>query len=577
MKQNTLLKALPVIALLLVFTTLVFFSGKENFPLYHEGERTFNGYSYLKYGNSINHASYPILTHAIAAVPLLFIDVDYPENFTYTNPKVFGQEFFFYYGDNNAKELVFWARIPFILLGILLGIFVFVWAREIFNYKAGLFALTLFSFSPLMIGYTPIVSADMALATYIFITTYFFWKFYKEPRPLFLVLCGIFFGLTILTKLPGIFLLPLFFIIGAIGILTKRPLKKQGSFRTLFLTLFLITMIGGIVFVTVNLNEIHPIYYSEDPLYINSDARSEERLEILIDSIGIENDLMKNSVRFFVTKVPVPAPHFFESLYSVYSFVNTGDDTNFFGHHYTSEAKGVFYFLIFFLKTPLSMLLLLVLAVFFARKYYIHDGLRFDVFFLILPLFLYPLQFLLTKVYGGILYLLPLYPFLFVLLGNVINYTQMKRKWFKWSVILLTATYIVVSLLSFPFYLSFFNSIAGGTENGYNVSLLDFDYYQDLYRFEQYLNENNISEIKVNFAYYSSTLKYQDYNYRFINGSEPQTGFIGVNAGALIGVKERNANDFAWLRQLTPTARVGTFFIYNVTEEDLVNIQDMEN
>ena len=564
--KKSIIKAIPVILLLTIFLFLTLSSSIGNFPLYHEGERVFIGYSYIMYGNSINHAVYPILIHSLAALPIVFLDIDYPDPFLEESPKVFGQRDFLYYGDNDAEQIIFWSHIPFMIIAILFGLLIFIWTKELYNYKAGLFSLTLFTFSPTILAYTPTVGSDMILAFFFFLTSYLFWKLYQKPRPITLFLCGISFGLTILSKPPGIFILLVIFIIGIIGILKKQPLRihKRNPFLTLIAIIFIILWIGGATFITFHLNEIHPIYNSEDPLYYNSGARSEDRLYEIVEGLEI-SEWQKESLTYIVTKVPVPAPHFIEGIYSTSNYLSAGSDTYWFSAHNTDGIKGHYHIIIFLLKNPISFLLLILLASIFIRKHYPKG--KMSNYFLIIPIIIFPLQFIFSESYGGLVYLLPIFPFLFIITGNIINYKQWKRWWFKGTVITLLAIYIFVSLTTFPYYLSYFNSITGGTEEGYQVSLIDFDNYQDLYRLRDYIEENNIEQIKINYSYYSTTLPYQDFDYDYLEPNTPTTGLIAINANALMGLKEQDTDDFAWLKELEPIDRVGTtIFIYNVTE-----------
>lgn len=574
MEKKRLIKIISLFLLLSIFLLLVFFSGKDNFPLYHEGEIMFNGYSYLKYGNSIGQSSYPLVSSSLSALPLLFLNVDYPEDFNYSNPKEFAQEEFLYYIENNAKELIFWSRIPFIVISLILGTFIFIWSNQLYGYKSGILSLVLFAFSPLILAYTPIINADFIMASFMFISTYFFWRFYTEPKKLPLVLCGIFLGLAIGSKIPALILLPIYGIICIIGFYKKKTItfpKKRSYFLNLGIILLILSIISVIIFLTVHLKEIHPIYYADDPLYIHSGTRTEERLTDIINSLPFESTITKQSIEYLVTKMPIPAPHFFQGLYSITHSFSKGSDTVFFGEHYISTIKAPFYILILLFKTPLPLILIIILGITFYPKN--KSKFSFSSLFLLVPMFIYPLQFLLTKVYGGILYLIPFYLYLFILVGNITNYKEWKKRSFRTICIVLLGAYIITALLIFPHYLSYFNLLAGGSANGPYVSLYDSDYQQDLYRLEEYLEENNINSIKINYYSYSSTLQYQDFNFTYLPPNEPQEGLIAIDSYALIGLKEKDQNNFSWLREYEPIDKIGeTIYIYNVSNKIEKNI-----
>ena len=64
----------------------------------------------------------------------------------------------------NPIRLLFLIRLPLILLSVLLGFYVFKWAKELYGVKAGLFALLFYSFSPNIIA-----NARFALTDFSFV------------------------------------------------------------------------------------------------------------------------------------------------------------------------------------------------------------------------------------------------------------------------------------------------------------------------------------------------------------------------------------------------------------------------
>ncbi|MEK6817008.1 MAG: glycosyltransferase family 39 protein, partial [Nanoarchaeota archaeon] len=363
--ENRYAKLAPVACLLLVFLALLLSSSLNNSFYYHSGEMMFLGYSYLKDGNSFNPHGIPILSYIVSAVPLLFMDVNYPENMDFDNPKVFGQAEFLYYGNNDAKSFVFWSTIPFMLFGLMIGILVFVWARQLYGYNAGLFALTLFAFSPVMLAYSWTILPDIMLAGLMLLSMYCFWRFYKNPKPLTLVLCAVFFGLALATKPTSMFLLIIFLAVGIIGICRKDFIRHLGRNRIISLALMLaiIFIIGTAVFVGVYINEIHPVYTDSDPMYKNAGyARSNERLDILIDKLPVTSDFGKSAMDYLITRFPVPAPHFIQGLYSTNTIVASGKDAFFMGDYYLG-TKWKLYTLIFMMKNSIPFLILLFLVI----------------------------------------------------------------------------------------------------------------------------------------------------------------------------------------------------------------------
>jgi hypothetical protein len=99
-----------------------------------------SGYTYLITGQLRLNPQHPPLVKLLAALPLYFLhprlDLDDPA-WTSEPPREwrFGMNFL---SENDADTLLFWGRLPTVLLALLLGFYVFRWARELFGTAAGL-------------------------------------------------------------------------------------------------------------------------------------------------------------------------------------------------------------------------------------------------------------------------------------------------------------------------------------------------------------------------------------------------------------------------------------------------------
>ena len=149
-----------------------------------------SGYSYIKTGDfRLNVEALPLID-MLSSVPLLFLDPELPlDHPSWINAKVleyeeqyhweFGNQFFFYYNDN-PDQILFFGRISVMLLSVLLGFFVFRFAKELYGVKAGLFALFLYSFSPNILAHSRIATVDLGSSCLMFIAVYYFWRFLKN-------------------------------------------------------------------------------------------------------------------------------------------------------------------------------------------------------------------------------------------------------------------------------------------------------------------------------------------------------------------------------------------------------------
>jgi len=107
----------------------------------------------------------------------------------------------------------------------------------------------------------------------------------------------------------------------------------------------------------------------------------------------------------------------------------------------------------------------------------------------------------LSKLQGGLRYILALYPFLFIWLGNLTNVDvkNFAQYLYKRIVVILMTWYVFIAIATYPDYLSYFNEFVGGMNgSGYKITK-DFDWGQDLPGLATYMENNNIEKITLLF------------------------------------------------------------------------------
>ena len=183
------------------------------------------GYTYWKTGDFRLNPEHPPLIKLLAALPIvLFMDpvVKWEDpNWTKDPPDqtAFGVRFLY---SNNADEMLFWGRLPVVLLSVLLGYFVFRWASELYGRHAGLAALFLYAFCPNILAHSRFVTMDLGLTCFFFLTLYYLWRFSKQGRLRNLVLAGVAMGLALATKFSAVVLVPLLPALLALAALRPR-------------------------------------------------------------------------------------------------------------------------------------------------------------------------------------------------------------------------------------------------------------------------------------------------------------------------------------------------------------------
>ena len=173
-------KAILTAALLLCLSFgLQVMSARLKAPTYDEQGYIARGYAYVKLGDLHIRIGTPIVLNALTALPLLTLpDVRLPVD----SPMWSGTDFhpigeqFMWHVNANADQILFLARLPTMYLTLLLCVFVYRWAAELFGQWGGLLALGLCTLDPNIIAHGRLATTDLGLATLLFITTYWAWR-----------------------------------------------------------------------------------------------------------------------------------------------------------------------------------------------------------------------------------------------------------------------------------------------------------------------------------------------------------------------------------------------------------------
>src|SRR3989344_9697983 len=182
------------------------------------------GYSYLTQQDMRLNPEHPPLVKDLAALPLLFMKINFPHQSSGWNTLLtsdinrtpswqtdvtFGNDLLYYSG-NDAQKMMRHGRIPIILIGIILGFYVWKFTKELWGNLAGIIALTLYSFSPTVLAHTRLVTTDVAAAAAFFISFYYLYKWLKISTRKNLLIFGVILGLAFLTKFSTFLLIPIF-------------------------------------------------------------------------------------------------------------------------------------------------------------------------------------------------------------------------------------------------------------------------------------------------------------------------------------------------------------------------------
>ncbi len=134
------------------------------------------GYSYWKTRDFRMNPEHPPLAKLLAALPLIVLGPRVPlESAAWDNSNqgAFGFDFLYL---NDADRLLFWSRLPLILIAGVGALATFAWARDLYGSAAGLTALAFYAFSPNLLAHATLVTMDAPLTAFTVLALYLFWR-----------------------------------------------------------------------------------------------------------------------------------------------------------------------------------------------------------------------------------------------------------------------------------------------------------------------------------------------------------------------------------------------------------------
>jgi hypothetical protein len=213
--MNVVKRALPVV-LLLAFVAQSYFASRLKSPTFDEPAHVAAGLSYLSRGVFHANLQHPPLIKELSALGLLAGGVRWPYSQAaddlIANPAGkpgrdwdVGNEIIAAGGPDRVMR---WARLPMILVALLLGIAIYAWGRRILGETAALGALFLFALDPTLVAHSFLVTTDVGMAAFTVLFSGALWWYVEQPGRGRLIACGVALGCALGSKYSGVFLLP---------------------------------------------------------------------------------------------------------------------------------------------------------------------------------------------------------------------------------------------------------------------------------------------------------------------------------------------------------------------------------
>jgi 4-amino-4-deoxy-L-arabinose transferase-like glycosyltransferase len=427
---------------------------------------------------------------------------------------------------NARDQILTLTRLTNVFLAVLLMIYIYRWAGDLYGRRGGVLALGLATFCPNLLAHARYITPDLPLTAFSFIFFFYLRRLMRTRSRGDSAKAGLFLGCAILSKYTAILLLPLSLL---------PLLSVMSCLRSRF---------SG----TVALSARKPL------------------VSALLVMWGTAILLFFLFYRFN------PTPYFKGIQFQVAHA--SGGHSAFLVGKYSIQGWWYYYLVTFLVKTPVAVLVLLGIVCAATRRRPSAGGSGRTREWMLAP---FPVMvFALFSVQHqalGYRYILPILPFLYVYLGRLTFLRSCRARALAVAALLY---YAGTSLAIHPHYLAYFNELAGGPKNGYKV-LVDsnLDWGQDLKGLGAYADRMGIRDLTLVYFGTDTPARYGIPVGRFYNlysGLEPPlefppetTGVFAISATELQGVYNENHHVFDWLKGKTPVARIGySIFVYRL-------------
>lgn len=596
-----------VAAALAVFVAIAVWGAWTKSDTYDEPMYIVSAYSYVATGDLSMNREHPPLSKYLIGLPLLLLDVELPELYQVRPGIAF--TFLFHQPHADPHVMLFLARLPGVLLGVVLGLYVWRWARLAFGARAGLAAAWLFASNPSLLAHSRIAANDFCVTVFSFAACFHVWRWLATGGRGSLGWGAITLGLAIGSKLTALALLP---VIGGVvlveAVRRRRAVLVGQAALALFAAVGVLWLLYG--------GEARSLSHARE--HVRFVQRGEQDVVFRFgtaepaDGAPLQRGWFEQGLEdVFGADTPIPLLSFLKGVDLQLDHAGAGHPTYFWGE---VERGGFwnFYLVLWLLKTPEGVSLLLAVA---AVTWWWHRrGFAHEALLLAFPLLLF-VVFSKSTVQLGFKYVLPAVPFLLVAASRVFAPGLAKarpralavvatlvltltaavvfeRGDFAWRHVtpfavpavavavwlrgrdasfvrgaaVLAGWAVVASLLRMPNGLMYFNEWAGGPEHGPHYSVVGDDWGQDARALGRWMAENGVDH--VYYDYYGTGDPEAWGITSTPTFAKPRT-FVPVSGWVAINVttRKRFPENYTWLDGLEPDVVLGhTIELYEIDE-----------
>lgn len=453
----------------------------------------------------------------------------------------------FLYQDNDADRLLYRARFMISLLGVLLGILVFCWARELAGFWPAAIALGLLCTEPNLVAHSGLVTTDLGATCFVFGSVYFAWRTARSFSIGNAIGLTVFFVLAQLSKYSAVLLAPIvlaLFLVRALAPTAWTCHLRRATLLSTRARKVMLALASVACLVLVSYAALWAIYsFRYAPTNAGTklaqfatDIEAQQRLPRLtgfmqwIDEHHLLPNVCAQGFLSMTAKAQLRPAYLFGEF---------------------SERGWWYYFPVAFLiKTPIALMLMSFIGLVLWAADWRHDWL--NGLFVVGPPAAYFIMAMSGHLNIGLRHVLIVYPFALLLAGRTIaalvrsSAPGTSRRWRSVALVGLCLAQVAEFAAVYPDCLAFFNASIGGPSHGADY-LVDsnLDWGQGLKLLKQWMTEHQVARINLSYFGYADPAYYQiDYNplpgspfFDYGRIGKPQLpGYIAVSATNLRGL-----------------------------------------
>jgi Dolichyl-phosphate-mannose-protein mannosyltransferase len=431
--------------------------------------------------------------------------------------------------DNGLSD-VFEGRYMTLLFSVFTILLVFHWSKTLYGSSAGLFSALLTSFCPNLLASAGLVTSDSYSVFMLLVTMFFLWKYFNSHATRDFIGFSCCVALSQLVKQSLFHLYIIFPIVFLVYYAVFRfPLNRKRIAALLLYFLFINWFIINLGFYFHETNRALGTY----PFLSNSFLQVQQILPKWL---------------------PIPLPSTFIvglDLSKYYDQIGGGDyvqssfgKITILGKYANGGSFWYYYFVTLFFKTPIPYFVFITGGIWMIFKKQSISGFFKKEFFLVIPV-IYFILFMsfFYKTQIGIRQMIFIYPFLFILSGNLIRYS---KGFYARGFVAALTLFLMVSVMKYwRNYFPYTNEFIVDKKKAYQyVGCANLEFKQSQYFYDEYLKQHQDVRMAPLQPQTGTFLVYLDdymdiwnlHRYDWISRIEP-TGEVACN-GLLVVVRE---------------------------------------